>query len=408
MNHARLDDGLGEDRLDRLGEALQPVDAADQDVPHAALLEIAQDLHPELRALGLLKPHPEHVAIAVDGDAQREVAGAALDAASLADLQHQAVEEHDRVDVLQRPLRPRADVVHDRVGDAADQITADLHAVDLLQVRPDVSDRQPARVERQDLVVEAHKAALALAHDPRLKRAVAIPGRVDPHRPVLGRERLRRRAVARVARPAGRLLMRLVAQVLGQLDVHRPLHQPLGQLREHATGPDDLPLAARAREQLVDHLVSQPTTRGQLADRRAQPRAIDRLLDQLRGELPTAPGRGTPRRGAQRFARVCRVAGAVARPGSHRTVLVLFTHGSSGRRVANPAAGRFIDLDLSPLQRQLLVGGGDDLLVRAMVQLHQRDEPAVGEKPGPQCPIDLWDVAQRPQGPAPRVDALPC
>ena len=105
---------------------------------------------------------------------------------------------------------------------------------------------------------------------------------------------------------------------------------------------------------------------------------------------------------------LCRVAGAVARPGSHRTVLVLFTHGSSGRRVANPAAGRFIDLDLSPLQRQLLVGGGDDLLVRAMVQLHQRDEPAVGEKPGPQCPIDLWDVAQRPQGPAPRVDALPC
>ena len=36
-----------------------------------------------------------------------------------------------------------------------------------------------------------------------------------------------------------------------------------------------------------------------------------------------------------------RVAGTVARPGSHRTVLVLFTHGSSGRRVVNPAAGRF-------------------------------------------------------------------
>ncbi len=37
----------------------------------------------------------------------------------------------------------------------------------------------------------------------------------------------------------------------------------------------------------------------------------------------------------------CRVAGAVARPGSHRTVLALFAHGSSGQRVANPAAGRF-------------------------------------------------------------------
>ena len=39
-----------------------------------------------------------------------------------------------------------------------------------------------------------------------------------------------------------------------------------------------------------------------------------------------------------------RVAGAVARPGSHRTVLVLFTHGSSGRRVVNPAAGRLSTL----------------------------------------------------------------
>jgi glycosyltransferase involved in cell wall biosynthesis len=35
-----------------------------------------------------------------------------------------------------------------------------------------------------------------------------------------------------------------------------------------------------------------------------------------------------------------RVAGAVARPGSHRTVLALFAHGSSGRRVVNPAVGR--------------------------------------------------------------------
>jgi hypothetical protein len=104
--------GLGEDRLDRVGEPLQPVDPADQEVGHAALLELAQDLHPELRALALFKPQPEHVALAVDGDPEREVAGAPLHAPALADLEHEAVEEHDRVDVLQRPLRPRADIVH--------------------------------------------------------------------------------------------------------------------------------------------------------------------------------------------------------------------------------------------------------------------------------------------------------
>jgi hypothetical protein len=57
---------------------------------------------------------------------------------------------------------------------------------------------------------------------------------------------------------------------------------------------------------------------------------------------PRAPTRhNTPPRRRARGERRCRVAGAVARPGSHRTVLALFADGSSGRRVANPAAGRF-------------------------------------------------------------------
>ena len=72
-------------------------------------------------------------------DRQREVAGLALHRAAVADLQHQRVEEHDRVDVIQRPGLPGAGVVHDRVGDPADQVAADLDAVDLLQVRLDIA-----------------------------------------------------------------------------------------------------------------------------------------------------------------------------------------------------------------------------------------------------------------------------
>ena len=112
-------------------------------------LEVVEDLHPELGALGLLEPHAEHVAVAVERDPEREVQRAALDRAALADLQHHAVQEHDRVDVLQRPLGPVAHVVHDRVGDAADQVEADLDAVDLLQVRTDVTHRQPAASTRR-------------------------------------------------------------------------------------------------------------------------------------------------------------------------------------------------------------------------------------------------------------------
>jgi hypothetical protein len=122
-------------------------------------------------------------------------------------------------------------------------------------VRLDVTRREPARVERKDLAVEAFETPLALPHDLRLEAALAIPRRLDPHRSVLGRKRLRGRAVAGVASAARRLLMRLVAEMVGQLSRHRPLHQPLGQLREHTPRPDDLVLSAGAREQLVDHLV---------------------------------------------------------------------------------------------------------------------------------------------------------
>ena len=108
-------------------------------------------------------------------DAEREVAGPALHRAALADLEHQRVEEDDRVDVVQRPLLPLADVVHHRVGDAADQVAADLDPVDLGQVRLDVAGRQAARVEREDLVVEPLEAALPLPDDLRLEASPCGP-----------------------------------------------------------------------------------------------------------------------------------------------------------------------------------------------------------------------------------------
>jgi hypothetical protein len=81
-----LDGRLGEDSLDRVGKPGQPVDTRDQDVTDAAGLQLGEDLHPELRALGLLKPHAEHVAVAVERDPECEVQRAALDAAVMDDV----------------------------------------------------------------------------------------------------------------------------------------------------------------------------------------------------------------------------------------------------------------------------------------------------------------------------------
>src|SRR5207247_10671290 len=120
---------------------------------------------------------------------------------------------------------------------------------------------QATRVQGEDLVVEAHEPPLALLDDLRLKAAVSIAGRLDLDLPVLADQRLRTRAVALVAGAPGRLPMRLVADVVGQLDLHRPLDQPLGQLRQQPTGPGDLLLGARAGEQLVAHLIAEPSIR---------------------------------------------------------------------------------------------------------------------------------------------------
>src|SRR5205807_10338624 len=137
-------------------------------------------------------------------------------------------------------------------GHPADQIEADLDPVDLLQVRTDVTDRQPAAVEREDLLVEPDEPPLALFDDLRLEAAVPVARSVDLDLPVLGDQRLRWRAVALIGSPTRRLAMRLIAEVLGQLNLHRPLDQPLGQLSEHAAGPGDLLLGRGAGEQLVD------------------------------------------------------------------------------------------------------------------------------------------------------------
>jgi hypothetical protein len=70
-----------------------------------------QDLQPELGALGALKAHPEDVALAVEVDADRQVAGDVADRLAVADLHDQRVELQDRVDRLQRPRLPRLGVI---------------------------------------------------------------------------------------------------------------------------------------------------------------------------------------------------------------------------------------------------------------------------------------------------------
>jgi len=76
---------------------------------------------------------------ALDATADRQVAGARSDRAVFADLHHQRVEVDDRVDGLKRPRAPRLDVGEHRVGDPADRVALDLHAIEIAEVRLDVA-----------------------------------------------------------------------------------------------------------------------------------------------------------------------------------------------------------------------------------------------------------------------------
>jgi putative transposase len=134
---------------------------------------------PELRALGALKPHPEDVALAVEVDADRQVAGVISDRGAVADLHDQRVEIDDRVDAIKRPRLPRLDVGEDLVGNPGDHVRRDLSAVELGDVAPDLADRQAACVQRDHLLVKADPARLALGDDLGLKAAVNLDGERD-------------------------------------------------------------------------------------------------------------------------------------------------------------------------------------------------------------------------------------
>ena len=73
VDNAQLHGGLGEHRLNRPRETLEPMHAGDESVGDAAMLELGHHLQPELGALGLGDPDTQELLIRLEVDAQRQV-----------------------------------------------------------------------------------------------------------------------------------------------------------------------------------------------------------------------------------------------------------------------------------------------------------------------------------------------
>ena len=95
--------------------------------------------------------------------------------------------------------------------------------------------------------------------------------------------------------------MRLVAHMAGQLDLHRPLDQPLGQLRQQPAGPGDLLLGRDAREQLVDHLIADPSIRRH-PESLPQPSAASRKINSIIHQVLAKSPRFSPLQRGRRLA----------------------------------------------------------------------------------------------------------
>lgn len=149
---------------------------------------------------------------------------------AVAELDVDGVDEYGGVDLIQRPRHPLGHLAQHPVGDPADGVLAQRGAVDLLEVRRDLTGRQALGDQRQYDRVDPTETPLALLDDDGVEGADAVPRNLDRDwSDVVGQHRLGPDPVARVATAAAGRLVPVIAKVIGQLFVQGGLDHRLGQ-----------------------------------------------------------------------------------------------------------------------------------------------------------------------------------
>ena len=153
---------------------------------------------------------------------------------ALADLHVDRVDEHHRVNRVQRPRLPFRHPVHHPVGNGADRLLRDLGPVNLLQVRRDLPVREAFRGQGNHHVLDPGKPPLPFRDDLRLEAGIPVPRHAYFHRPGLGEHRLRPVPVPGIPAVPPVRGMLFIAQVIVQLAFQGTLDHHLGQLPEQA------------------------------------------------------------------------------------------------------------------------------------------------------------------------------
>lgn len=230
MHDAELHLGLGEDALDSLGKTREVVDASDEDVVYAAILEVRQDLKPELGSLVFAHVEAEEVFVAFLIQPDDAVDGLGDHAALVAYLVVDGIEPHERIDRLQRTRTPLLQQRQNLVRNAADRRRRNVQVVHLSQVIPDVTVARSSGVECDDLPVEiGAERAPSLGHNLRIEAGRTIPGCVDLDGAERGFDTLLAFAVAAIG-------LGLIVEMDVQFGVEALFEELLDQGGEHAVG----------------------------------------------------------------------------------------------------------------------------------------------------------------------------
>jgi len=166
---------------------------------------------------------------------------------SSADLDPQRVEEHQRIDRLQRPGLPGGDLVENGIRHRADEVGRNLDAVQFAQVADDLPGAHAARVHRHNLVVEAGKPALVLGDELGIEGRLPVAGDLQLDPAGLGGHPL-----AHITIPAVAGLLR--GQVMIHLGIQGPLGQSLLEIIEQPVGVKRR-LRVRPGQQLVQQRI---------------------------------------------------------------------------------------------------------------------------------------------------------
>ena len=311
----RLHDRLRPDVVDRLGQPFEAVADDDADILDAAVEDLAQHLVPVLGAFrAIAGPEAEDVPLALEGDADDGVDRPVGDLA-VPDLDPDRVNEHNRVDRVERPLCQAA--ISSRTRSVIRLIVSfdTSDAVHVLEVGGDLAGRQPLRGQRDhdSSTPDNLRCRFLTIFGSKLPSRSRRHSRSPPRRPRSAPSSNGSRCASCPYR-GPRFVLR-IAEVIVHLDLQRGLQHRLRQIRQQTTRTDQLHTLGASTS---DQPLRQARLRRRLPRRRShirhhslpspavRPAAQDTAVTPLIGQTPRRRATEATRRSRERAGRVCR------------------------------------------------------------------------------------------------------